>query len=58
MTATLQQTRYAMRENPIAFAAFALFLVFLLVGVLGDAIAPYDPLASNAAIALQPPSWQ
>lgn len=58
MTATLQQTRYAMRENPIAFAAFALFLVFLLVGVLGEAIAPYDPLASNAAIALQPPSWQ
>jgi peptide/nickel transport system permease protein len=28
----------------------------VLLAILGDAIAPYDPLASNSAMALQPPS--
>jgi peptide/nickel transport system permease protein len=53
---TLQHTRYVISENWITFGAFGLFLVFVVFAIFGDAIAPYDPLASNAAIALQPPS--
>ncbi|ASC69319.1 Dipeptide transport system permease protein DppC [Halomicronema hongdechloris C2206] len=53
---TLQHTRYVISENWITFAAFGLFLVLVLFAILGDAVAPYSPLASNSAIALQPPS--
>lgn len=56
MTTTLQHTRYVVSENLITFAAFGLFLVFVLFAIFGEAIAPYDPLASNSAVALQPPS--
>jgi len=53
---TLQHTRYVISENWITFAAFGLFLILVLFAIFGDAIAPYDPLASNSAIALQSPS--
>lgn len=53
---TLQHTRYVISENWITFGSFGLFLVFVLFAIFGDAIAPYDPLASNSALALQPPS--
>lgn len=56
MTATLRHTRYVISENVITFAAFGLFFLLVLFAIFGDAIAPYDPLASNSAIALQPPS--
>jgi len=56
MTATLRHTRYVISENLVTFGAFALFLIFVLFAIFGEAIAPYDPLASNAAVALQPPS--
>lgn len=56
MTLSLSHTRYVVSENPITFAAFGLFFGFVLLAILGDAIAPYDPLASNSAMALQPPS--
>lgn len=56
-TTTLQHTRYVVSENWITFGAFGLFLVFVLFAIFGEAVAPYDPLASNAAIALQPPSF-
>ena len=56
MTLSLRHTRYIISENAITFVAFALFLVMVLFAILGDAIAPYDPLTSNSAIALQPPS--
>lgn len=56
MTTTLQHTRYVISQNLITFSAFALFLVLVIFAIVGQAIAPYDPLASNAAIALQPPS--
>jgi peptide/nickel transport system permease protein len=55
-TTTLQHTRYVISENWITFGAFGLFLVFVLFAIFGEAIAPYNPLASNSAIALQPPS--
>lgn len=56
MTATLRHTRYVISENAITFAAFGLFFLLVLFAIFGDAIAPYNPLASNSAIALQSPS--
>jgi peptide/nickel transport system permease protein len=55
---TLKHARYVMSENKITFAAFAFFLLFVLFALFGPAIAPFNPLASNAAVALNPPSWQ
>ncbi|WP_072619312.1 ABC transporter permease [Spirulina major] len=56
MTLSLRHTRYVIGENAITFGAFLLFLGFVLLAIFGDAIAPYDPLASNASMALNPPS--
>ncbi|MGB3495782.1 MAG: ABC transporter permease [Elainellaceae cyanobacterium] len=55
-TTTLRHARYVMGENKITFWAFLLFALLALFALLGEAIAPYDPLASNAAIALQAPT--
>jgi len=48
---------YVLSENPITAVAFGLFALIVLVALLGPVLAPYDPLESNAARALQPPSW-
>jgi peptide/nickel transport system permease protein len=58
MTLSLRHTRYVIGENAITFGAFLLFFGFVLLAIFGDAIAPYDPLASNASLALNPPSVQ
>jgi peptide/nickel transport system permease protein len=55
-TRTFQHTRYVISENLVTFVAFALFLGLVVLAIFGRAIAPYDPLASNSAVALQPPS--
>ncbi len=47
---------YVLSENPITAVAFGLFALIVLVAILGPAIAPFDPLESNAARALQPPN--
>lgn len=52
----MAQARYIISENAVTFIAFLLFLGLLLLALLGGAIAPYDPLASDAAAALSPPS--
>ena len=52
----LRRARYVINENAITFGAFGLFSVFVLLAVFGNVLAPYNPLASNSAIALQPPS--
>ncbi|MEO0456310.1 MAG: ABC transporter permease [Cyanobacteria bacterium P01_A01_bin.114] len=52
----LAQARYIVSENGVTLGAFLLFFMFVLFAVLGSAIAPYDPIASNAALALSPPS--
>jgi peptide/nickel transport system permease protein len=39
-------------------AAFAMLAVLLLAAVIGPSLVPYDPLATSAAIALQPPSFE
>jgi peptide/nickel transport system permease protein len=56
--ATLKHVRYVATENPVTLAAFALFTGFVLLALFGPWIAPYDPLASNTAQALKPPSAQ
>lgn len=55
--AVLRQTKYVISENPITGFAFALFLLFAIAAIFGPWIVPYDPLATNTAIQLQPPSW-
>jgi peptide/nickel transport system permease protein len=56
MTATLRHAGYVLGENPVTGFAFALLLVFVLCGVLGPSLAPYNPLASDTGEALTGPS--
>ena len=56
-TTSFRHARYVMAENKITFGAFLLFALLVLFALLGEAIAPYNPLTSNAAMALQPPSF-
>ncbi|MCW5664918.1 MAG: ABC transporter permease [Piscinibacter sp.] len=56
MDETLKHIRHVLSENPVTMLAAALFALFVLLALVGPAIAPYDPLASDAAAALQPPS--
>lgn len=58
LSMTLKQTRYVISENKITFGAFGLFFWFVLLALFGPLVAPYNPLASNSAIALDPPSWE
>ena len=44
------------RENPVTAFAFVLFLLIVVAAVFGPFIVPYDPYASNTAMALKPPS--
>ena len=56
MSETLRHAGYVLGENPVTAAAFALFTFLVLCAVLGPALVPYDPLASDTARALRPPS--
>jgi len=58
MTAALRHMRYVVTENPVTLFAFALFTLLLLCALLGPALVPHDPLASNTTNALKPPSRQ
>lgn len=48
---------YVLRSNPVTLIAFAMLAVLLICAIFGPALVPYDPLQTNAANALQPPSW-
>ena len=48
--------RHVLTENPVTLLAAVLFALLVVLAIAGPAIAPFDPLASNAAAALQPPS--
>lgn len=48
--------RHVLASNPLTAAAFAMLALIIAVAVLGPSLAPYDPLASNTAVALQAPS--
>jgi peptide/nickel transport system permease protein len=50
--------RHVLTENPVTLLAALLFALLVVLASAGPAIVPYDPLASNAAAALQPPSAQ
>jgi peptide/nickel transport system permease protein len=54
----LRHALYVLRSNPVTLLAFAMLAVLVFAAVFGPAIAPYDPYASEAAVALQAPSWQ
>ncbi|MEO1404353.1 MAG: ABC transporter permease [Cyanobacteria bacterium J06635_1] len=56
LTSGLAQARYIIGENIVTFGAFLLFFLLGLFALFGSAIAPYDSLASNAAVALSAPS--
>lgn len=55
---TSAHIRHVLAENPVTLVAAALFGLFVLMALVGPWIVPHDPLASNAAVALQPPSAQ
>ncbi len=56
MGGTWKHVRHVLADNPVTLLAAALFALFVLLALVGPALAPYDPLATNAAVALQPPS--
>jgi peptide/nickel transport system permease protein len=58
MSELLLHTRHVLRENPVSALGFALLGLLVLLAAFGPLIAPHDPLASNAAQALSPPSRQ
>ncbi|MEM9370795.1 MAG: ABC transporter permease [Pseudomonadota bacterium] len=49
---------YVLRENPVTLLAFGMLALFIACAVLGPIAVPYDPLATNASRALQPPNWE
>ena len=53
----VKHIRYVLTSNPVTLLAFTLFVMIVILGIFGPLIAPYDPLQTNASIALQPPSW-
>jgi peptide/nickel transport system permease protein len=55
---TLKHIRYVISQNPVTIVAFGLFLIIVFLAIFGSALAPYDPLETNASIALSPPSWE
>ncbi|MGQ3071858.1 MAG: ABC transporter permease [Ferrovibrionaceae bacterium] len=56
MNETLRHVRHVLTENPVTLVAAGLFVFFVLAALLGPSLAPFDPFASDAARALQPPS--
>ncbi|MGD9836993.1 MAG: ABC transporter permease [Afipia sp.] len=54
--ATLQHARYILGENLVTAFAFGLLVPIIFAAVFGPWIVPYDPLASDTAQALKPPS--
>lgn len=56
MSETLKHIRYVLTENPVTLFAFTLFGFILFCALFGPYLAPYDPLATNGAATLQPPS--
>jgi peptide/nickel transport system permease protein len=52
----IRGTAYIVTQNPLSLLAFCLFAAICLVAVVGPLVVSYDPLQSNVAMALQPPS--
>jgi peptide/nickel transport system permease protein len=56
IAALLRHSRYVIGENPVTGMAFGLFVLILFAALFGPWIVPYDPLASDTAATLKPPS--
>jgi peptide/nickel transport system permease protein len=54
--AALRHARYIIAGDRVTGLAFVLFVIIVLAAFLGPALVPYDPLASDTAAALKPPS--
>jgi peptide/nickel transport system permease protein len=54
--ATLRHSRYVISENPVTGFAFGLLILIVVAAAFGPYLVPYDPLASDTASALKPPS--
>ena len=54
--ATLQHARYILGENLVTAFAFGLLVLIIFAAIFGPWIVPHDPLASDTAQALKPPS--
>jgi len=52
----LRHARYVISENPVTGFAFALFTLIALCALIGPYVVPHDPLASDTAATLKPPS--
>jgi peptide/nickel transport system permease protein len=55
---TFDHIIYVLRDNPVTLIAFFMLGLIVFVAIFGPWIAPHDPLASEAARALKPPSSQ
>src|SRR3977135_3225599 len=56
LAAIFEHTRYVLGENRVTAFAFGLLIVIIFAALFGPYVVPYDPLASNTAAALTPPS--
>ncbi|QCI65930.1 ABC transporter permease [Phreatobacter stygius] len=56
IAATLRHTGWILRGNPMTLTASIGAALLVLLALCGPWIVPYDPIASNVPIALQPPS--
>ena len=54
--AIVRHARYVIGENRVTGFAFALFVFFVLAALIGPYLVPFDPLSSDTAAALKPPS--
>jgi peptide/nickel transport system permease protein len=54
--AWLRHARHVLLENPLTLASLLLFVGLVVAALIGPALAPYGPFATNAAEALQGPS--
>jgi peptide/nickel transport system permease protein len=58
LAATLGHAHYVISGNPVTGFAFALLILIVIAALFGPWLVPHDPLASNTAVALKPPSLQ
>lgn len=58
LRALVSHARYVVAGNGVTAFAFALLGVILLLAVFAPWIVPFDPLQSDTANALKPPTWR
>src|SRR6201992_2141713 len=56
LVALIHHGRYVIAENKVTGFAFSMFALIVLAAMFGPYIVPHDPLASDTAQALKPPS--